>query len=161
MTDTGRELFEHELRDIYDAENKLVNALQKMTKNASDEQLAQAFEEHRKVTQQQAKRLERVFQLIDRSPRREPCPGINGLIEEYQKFNKEENPSPEVADVFAAGAAAKVESYEICAYKSLIKLANHLGLAEAEALLKESLREEEETLREAEQMTEILGKRLS
>jgi hypothetical protein len=30
-----------------------------------------------------------------------------------------------------------------------------------EALLKESLREEEETLREAEQMSEILGKRLS
>jgi vacuolar-type H+-ATPase subunit C/Vma6 len=38
LTDTGRELFEHELRDIYDAENKLVNALQKMTKNASDGQ---------------------------------------------------------------------------------------------------------------------------
>ena len=32
MTDTGRGLFEHELRDVYDAENKLVNALQKMAK---------------------------------------------------------------------------------------------------------------------------------
>jgi ferritin-like metal-binding protein YciE len=161
MTDTGRELFEHELRDLYDAENKLVNALQRMAKNASDDQLTHAFEEHREVTEQQAKRLERIFRLIDRAPRREPCPGINGLIEEYQKFNKEEDPSPEVADVFAAGAASKVESYEICAYKSLIKLANHLGLTEAEALLEESLREEEETLREAESMSEILGKRLS
>jgi ferritin-like metal-binding protein YciE len=161
LTDTGRELFEHELRDVYDVENKLVNALQKMAKNASDEQLTQAFQEHREVTEQQAKRLERDFELVDRSPRREPCPGINGLIEEYQKFIKEESPSPEVADVFAVGAASKVESYEICAYKSLIKLANHLGLTEAVTLLAESLREEEETLREAEAMSEILGKRLS
>ena len=161
MTDTGRELFEHELRDIYDAEHKLINALEKMAKDASDEQLTQAFTEHREVTQQQAERLERVFELIERAPRREPCAGINGLIEEYQKFNKEEDPSPEVRDVFATGAALKVENYEISSYKSLIKLANQLGLTEAVTLFQESLREEEETAREVEQMSEILGKKLS
>lgn len=159
--DTGKELFEHELRDIYDAENKLVNALERMAKNASDEQLTQAFSEHRDVTQQQLKRLERVFELIDRAPRREPCAGINGLIEEYQEFNKEEDPSPEVADVFATGAALKVEHYEICSYKSLISLATQLGLTEAVSLFQESLAEEEETGREIEQMSEILGKKLS
>jgi ferritin-like metal-binding protein YciE len=161
MADTGRELFEHELRDIYDAEHKLINALEKMAKDASDEQLTQAFTEHRVVTQQQAERLERVFELIERAPRREPCAGINGLIEEYQKFNKEEDPSPEVRDVFATGAALKVENYEISSYKSLIKLATQLGLTEAVTLFQENLREEEETAREVEQMSEILGKKLS
>lgn len=161
MADTGRELFEHELRDIYDAEHKLINALEKMAKDASDEQLTQAFSEHRDVTKQQAERLERVFEMIDRAPRREPCAGINGLIQEYQEFNKEEDPSDEVRDVFATGAAAKVEHYEICSYKSLIKLATQLGLNEAVTLFQESLREEEETAREIDQMAEILGKKLS
>lgn len=161
MADTGRELFEHELRDIYDAEHKLVNALEKMSNDASDEQLTQAFSEHRDVTQKQIERLERVFGLIERAPRREPCAGINGLIEEYREFNKEEDPSDEVRDVFATGAAAKVEAYEICSYKSLIKLATQLGINEAVTLFQESLREEEETAREIDQMAEILGKKLS
>jgi ferritin-like metal-binding protein YciE len=113
MAETAKELFEHELRDIYDAEHKLINALEKMAKDASDDQLSHAFKEHRGVTQQQTRRLERVFELVDRAPRREPCAGINGLIEEYQKFNQEEDASPEARDVFAAGTALKVETYEI------------------------------------------------
>jgi ferritin-like metal-binding protein YciE len=160
MTQTAQELFEHELRDMYDAENKLINALDKMSNDASDEQLSRAFAEHRDVTQQQTVRLERVFELVERAPRREPCAGINGLIEEYQKFNKEEDPSPEVRDVFATGAALKVEHYEIASYRSLIKLADQLGLAEAVALFEETLREEEETALEVEQMSEVLGKKV-
>jgi ferritin-like metal-binding protein YciE len=158
--ETGQDLFEHELRDIFDAENKLVNALEKMAGKATDDQLKQAFTEHRGVTQKQIERLERVFGLIDRAPRREPCPGINGLIQEYQEFHKDEDPSPEVSDVFAAASAVKVESYEISAYESLIKLANQLGLTEAVGLFEESLTEEKETRTEASQMGEILGKKL-
>jgi len=160
MAEPAKELFEHELRDIYDAENKLINALERMSKNASDQRLSQAFIEHRDVTQEHAERLERVFASIERAPRREPCVGINGLIEEYQKFNKEERSAPEVSDVFAAGAALKVEHYEIASYRSLIKLANQLGLTEAVSLFEETLREEEETAREVERMSEVLGKHL-
>lgn len=160
MPEHARELFEHELRDIFDAENKLIDALEQMSKNAADEQLSRAFSEHREVTQQQAQRLEQVFGLIDRSPRREPCAGINGLIEEYTKFKKE-NPSPEVLDVFSTGAALKVENYEIAAYTSLIKLAQQLGLGEAVSLFQETLREEQETAQEVEQLAEVVGKHLS
>jgi ferritin-like metal-binding protein YciE len=160
MTDTGQELFEHELRDVYDAENKLINALEKMSNDVSDEQLSKAFADHREITKEQAKRLERIFEMVERAPRREPCAGINGLIEEYRKFNQEEGPSPEVRDVFATGAALKVEHYEIASYTSLIKLATQLGLSEAISLLEDSLREEEETAREAEEMSEVLGKKL-
>jgi ferritin-like metal-binding protein YciE len=156
----SRRKWEHELHDIYDAENKLTNALEKMAKDASDETLSQAFAHHRQVTQQQIQRLERVFELVERAPRREPCAGINGLIEEYREFTKEEDPSPEVRDVFATGAALKVESYEISAYKSMIGLAKQLGLTEATSLLEQSLREENEAALEVEQMSEVLGKRL-
>lgn len=158
--DSARELFEHELRDIYDAEHKLVNALETMAKKTTNEQLSKSFQEHRTVTQGQIERLDKVFGLIDRAPRREACDGINGLISEFSGFVKDESPSEKVLDVFATAAAQKVEHYEICSYKSLIKLADTLGLSEAAELFEQSLKEEQETAMELETMSEKLGQEL-
>jgi ferritin-like metal-binding protein YciE len=154
--DNARELFEHELRDMYDAEKKLVNALKTMANKCHNEELVQAFERHRKVTQEQAARLEEVFGMIGRKPRREPCVGINGLIEEFSKF-VQEKPAPLVLDVFATGAAEKVEHYEICAYESLIQLGDHLRVPEAVELFRTTLAEEQETAEELKAMAQKLG----
>lgn len=158
--DTGRELFEHELRDIYDAEHKLVNALETMANKVPNPELSQSFTDHRKVTQGHAQRLEQVFKMLDRAPRREPCKGINGLIEEFSHFVQEESPADAVLNVFATAAAIKVENYEISAYKSLIRLADQLGLSEAAELFEQTLREEQETATELEQMSDKLGQEI-
>ena len=158
--DTGKDLFIHELQDIYDAENKLINALETMSNKVENEELSKSFLEHRDVTQQQVQRLEKVFPLVDRKPSREPCKGINGLIEEFSSFVKEEDPSGPVLNVFATGAAIKVENYEISAYKSLIALADQLGISQAAELFEETLREEQETAVEIEQLSEKLGQQL-
>jgi ferritin-like metal-binding protein YciE len=158
--DTARELFEHELRDMYDAEQKLVRALETMAKKCSNEELVRSFETHQQVTEQQARRLEEVFGLIGRKPRREPCAGINGLIEEFSSFVKED-PSADVLDVFATGAAQKVEHYEICAYDSLIELGNHLGIAEAVRLFELTLAEEQEAATLLKSMAQKLGPQLA
>jgi ferritin-like metal-binding protein YciE len=145
--DVPKELFEHELRDIYDAEKKLERALETMAKKVPHETMSRGFSEHRKATQEQVKRLEQIFGLVGKKPRREPCRGISGLIEEFTRFVRDESPSEEILNVFAAGAALKVEHYEIVAYQSLLRLANRVGLSEAVSLLEESLAEEEETAR--------------
>lgn len=155
--DNARELFEHELRDIYDAEHKLVNALETMASKVADPELSKSFTEHRTVTQGQIDRLDKVFGSIDRAPRREACDGINGLISEFSGFVKDENPSEPVLNVFATSAALKVEHYEINAYKSLIKLADLLGHSDAAQLLEQNLEEEQETAQELETMSEKLG----
>jgi ferritin-like metal-binding protein YciE len=148
MLDTPQELFQHELRDIYDAENKLSRALETMAKKVPDETLSRGLREHRETTKQQIKRLEQVFQVVDKKPRREPCRGINGLIDEFSKFVSGEDPSEEMLNVFAVGAALKVEHYEIVAYQGLIRLADQLGLGEAIGLLEQNLAEEQETARQ-------------
>ncbi len=145
MADNAQELFEHELKDIYDAEHKLVRALAKMSKDVENEDLSQGFEEHCKATQGHIERLERVFAIVEVAPRRQPCAGIDGLIKEYTKFVREEKPEGPVLDAFAAGAARKVEHYEMMAYEGLIDLARRLDLEEAVELLRETLQEEEET----------------
>jgi ferritin-like metal-binding protein YciE len=157
MLDTQQELFEHELRDVYDAEKKLDRALETMAKKVSDAALSDSFREHRRVTQAQAKRLEQIFKLLDKKPRREPCRGINGLINEFTEFTKKEEPSDEILNGFATGAALKIEQYEIVAYQSLIRLGTQLGLSEAVDLLTSNLTEEQETAQTLELMADELA----
>jgi ferritin-like metal-binding protein YciE len=157
MLDTQQELFEHELRDIYDAEHKLVRALRMMAKKVPDRTLSEGLEEHRRITQGQIKRLEEVFRLLEKKPRREPCRGINGLIDEFKKFVDQEDVSDEILSAFAVGAGLKVEQYEIVAYQMLLKLASRLDLPDALDLLGENLSEEIDAVHQLEALAEQLA----
>jgi ferritin-like metal-binding protein YciE len=157
MAETAQELFEHDVQDLYDAEQKLVRALERMAKKASDRELAKGFTAHARTTQRQVRRLEQVFRTLGRKPKRHICAGINGLIEEYATFVRDEKPSKEVLDVFSVAAALKVEHYEIVAYKDLVTLAEQLGNDAAAALLRETLKEEEDTANLLESLSERLG----
>jgi ferritin-like metal-binding protein YciE len=157
MIDTTQELFEHELRDMYDAEHKLLRALKTMADKVPNEELSRGFAEHRKATEGQIKRLEQIFRLLDRKARRETCRGINGLIQEFSKFVSDEEPSEEILNVFAIGAGLKVEQYEIVGYQSLLRLAGELALPEALELLQQNLFEEQETAQQLELMADGLA----
>ena len=56
--ETMDDLLVHELRDLYNAEKQLVQALPKMAKAATDEELVAAIENHLSQTQEQVARLE-------------------------------------------------------------------------------------------------------
>ncbi|MQA98869.1 MAG: DUF892 family protein [Actinobacteria bacterium] len=155
--ETARDLFLHELKDIYYAENKLAKELKQMASQVSNDQLSSAIEEHRGVTEKQVQRLDQVFDLIGEQPQGEKCDGIEGLLEEFKSFVKDEKPEDQVLDLFATGAGIKVELYEMAAYGSLIRLADQLGLSEAAEIFQTTLNEEEDAARELEQMNEKLG----
>jgi ferritin-like metal-binding protein YciE len=151
-----RGLFEHDLKDMYFAERKLVKALEKSAKEASDPRLAQAFSEHAKETQEHAKRLEKVFAMIGKSPKAKTCDGVLGLLKEKDGFSKEK-PSAEIKDLFDASAGIKVERYEISGYESLIRLAGELDMPQAAALFERTLEEERAALDTLEGFSTSLG----
>jgi ferritin-like metal-binding protein YciE len=66
---TLADLFHETLRDVYYAEKKLLKALPKMAKNASDESLAAALTDHLTETEGQVERLEQVFEMIGKPAR--------------------------------------------------------------------------------------------
>ena len=142
---TIEELFEHELKDMYGAETSLLAALDQMAEESVDREIRKGFQQHRKETQGQLKRLEKVFKIIGEKAEAETCPGIEGLIKEKKAFMKE-RPSPELLEFYNVGAAQKVERYEITSYENLIDMADKLGLRDAVELLEQSLQEEEATL---------------
>jgi len=142
---TIEELFEHELKDIYSAEHSLLAALEQMAGESSDREIKKAYTQHRKETQAQIKRLEKVFKSLGRKPAAETCAGIEGLLKEKKLFMREK-PSPELLEYFNIGAGQKAERYEITAYEGLIDMADKLGLKDAVELLEQTLQEEEAAL---------------
>ena len=57
---TIEELFEHELQDIYAGEQSLLDALEQMANESSDREIKKGFTQHRRETQGQIKRLEKI-----------------------------------------------------------------------------------------------------
>jgi ferritin-like metal-binding protein YciE len=145
------ELFEHDLKDIYYAERRLLESLDEMAAEATDREAKKAFQQHRKETQGQIKRLERVFKSLGLKPEAEPCPGIEGLMKEKKSFMKEK-PSEEILGFYNLHAAQKVERYEITAYEGLIEAAEHMELDDVVEQLTQTLEEEEATLNRLKQL---------
>jgi hypothetical protein len=83
------DLLQDELKDIYDAEKQLTKALPKLAKNATSDELRQAFEEHLQQTKQHIERLEEVFEHLELPARGKPCEGMKGLIREGQEMMQE------------------------------------------------------------------------
>lgn len=79
------DLLLEQIQDLYDAETRLIDALPKMAEAATDTQLISAFRNHLAETNDQVKRLEKVFDLLGAQPQRETCEAMKGLIKEGQK----------------------------------------------------------------------------
>ncbi len=142
--DSMKKLFVHELKDLYSAENQILEALPKMAKRASHPDLKSAFEEHHRQTQEQVKRLERIFDDLEFEPGGQKCKGMEGLLEEG-KDAMEDAEEDDVRDAAMISAAQRVEHYEIAGYGSARTYARMLGNDRAAELLQQTLDEEGET----------------
>ena len=138
------DLFYDALKDIYYAENKIVKALAKMAKAAQSKDLQKAFEKHKRETEGQVHRLERVFGAIERPAQGKICDAIEGLVDARLEVMTNVKGSPAL-DAGLLAAAQAVEHYEISRYGTLKAWAEHLGLQDAAKLLDQTLKEEKKT----------------
>jgi len=105
---TLHDLMVHELKDLYSAERQLVQALPKMSKNATSDQLRTAIDNHLAETEEHVTRLEQVMESLGESPRGQKCAGMQGLLEEGKSLLKEDA-DPDVMDAGIIVSAQKVE----------------------------------------------------
>jgi ferritin-like metal-binding protein YciE len=133
------------LSEIYWAEQNLVNVLSSMAIAASENELSNAFLQHRDQTQTHIQRLEKVFSQLGISAEPVPSIGLQGLFDEgWQVIDESEEGSAQ-RDVALIIAAQKVEHYEISCYGSLVTLARTLRQTEVADILALTLQEEKET----------------
>jgi ferritin-like metal-binding protein YciE len=141
---TLKDLYIHELKDLYSAENQIIKALPKMVKSATNDQLASGFREHLEQTKEHAERLEKILSSLDQSTRGRKCKGMEGLLAEGSEMMGEEA-GEEVRDAGLIAAAQRVEHYEIAGYGTARTYASLLGDKEGEKLLQMTLDEEVDT----------------
>ena len=138
-----KELFIHELKDLYNAENQLVKALPKMAKASESPELKAGFEEHLEQTKGHVERLENVFSKLGENPKGKRCKGMEGLVEEGAEAIEEYEGA--VRDAALIGGAQRVEHYEIAGYGTVIAMAKQLGESGYVRLLEQTLEEEKQT----------------
>jgi len=138
------DLFVNVLKDIYYAEKKILTTLPKMAKAARSPDLKAAFEKHARETEGQVSRLEKVFSLLEQTPKGKKCEAIEGLVKEGQEGIKEFKGSPALDAALLATAQA-IEHYEISRYGTLIAWAKRLDMPQAIKLLQQTLDEEKNT----------------
>ena len=147
-----KHLYVEELKDLYSAENQLVEALPKMAKASSSEDLRAGFEAHLDQTKEHVARLEKIFKALGESPQGKKCKGMAGLIKEGAEMI-EEDPAPEELDAGLISAAQRVEHYEIAAYGCVRTYAKLLAEDQAVTLLLQTLEEEKETDKKLTQLS--------
>ncbi|HUC82516.1 MAG TPA: DUF892 family protein [Flavisolibacter sp.] len=152
-----RNLLDHEIEDLYSAEEQIIEALPLMAENATDRELKRTLKEHLRVTKEQKRRLDQVKKLLKKESGEEgsegfmermfggsegtKCKGMEGLIKEGNKMMGEEM-EPSVKDAAIIASSQKIEHYEISGYGTARAYAKELGLREVERLLAATLKEE-------------------
>lgn len=140
---TLQDLFEHEISDLYSAEQQLTAALPQLAQAASDGELRNAFEQHLQETRDHVRRLEEIRGQLGTptGATRDESVAMRGLIQAGQEIITAGGDSA-VIDAALISAAQHVEHYEIAGYGTARTLADELGLDDAKDLLDQTLDEE-------------------
>jgi ferritin-like metal-binding protein YciE len=152
--ETLHDLFVHELRDLYDAEQQLIKALPLMAQAAKSPELRRGFETHLGETKEHVRRIEQVFKGLGSAPAGKTCKAMQGLIAEA-KETIDEDADPDVMDAALIVAAQKVEHYEIAGYGSVCTFARVLQYDDAARVLKQTMAEEEATDKKLTQLSTV------
>lgn len=137
------QLFLQELRDLYDAENQITEALPKMIEAAHYSELKNALQEHLDVTRTQIQRLDQVFNILGEDASGQTCKGMKGVIKEGDEIISAGGDNATI-DAGIISAAQRVEHYEMAGYGTVRTYAELLGQQQIAQLLQQTLHEEKE-----------------
>jgi len=141
---TLEQLFVEQLKDLYSAENQLIEALPKMAAAAFAPPLKKGFQTHLKETKEHARRLERILKGLGEDAEGKTCQAMKGLVKEGSETISEDA-SKEVKDAALIAAAQRVEHYEIAGYGCVRTYAGLLGRKKDAQVLGMTLKEEAAT----------------
>jgi len=151
------DLFVQKLRYVYDAEQRLIDALPKLAEAADASELKGAFEAHLRETEAHVERLIRVFGMFNEEADSEKNNAIKGIVSAGDDVMDLDSDAPAVKDAALIAAAQAAEHYEIAEYGTLRTWAGVLSKPEAVELLNWTLQEE----KKADQLLTEIAARLN
>jgi ferritin-like metal-binding protein YciE len=145
-----QDLLVHHLQNLYAAEDHIFQAMPRVIDKANHKSLKNALTHHLDLTNEQKKRLEQIFSVLNEKTAGKnlkvksgsgTSKGMAGLVDEVEELLKLEI-DKDVIDAAIISYVQKIEHYEICAYGTALAFAKQLHLHKVEQLLKETLDEE-------------------
>lgn len=150
---TLKDLFEHQLQDLYSAESQLQQAMPKVVANVTDKELRKAIESHMEVTKNQKQRIFEICDEMGIEASGEECKAMKGLIEETNHFLGEDA-DKDVRDAGIIANCQRIEHYEISGYGTSVRYAKQLGYQGIAEKLQRTLDEEYEADEELDRIAE-------
>ncbi len=139
---TLEDLYQTELKDLYDAEKQLVKMLPKIADEVTEQPLREALLQHWEQTKGHMQRLEKVFEMLGVEAEARKCKGLRGILDEGKELMGDTGDMTSDAGIIAS--AQKVEHYEIAGYGSVVSWARRLGHQNQAELLAQTLAEEKQ-----------------
>jgi len=139
---TLKDLFHHQLKDLYSAEKQFVEAMPKFIDASNSKDLTECLENHYKESKKHYDEIRAICDDLDVNPGSKVCKAMEGLLEEARGMANHEA-TADVKDAGLIAALQRVEHYEISGYGTAREYAELLGLHDAEARLKKILTEEQ------------------
>jgi len=135
------QLFNHGLIDLYRIETQLLPVLDRMGRHARNEELTQAFAQHRVETEGHVERLHRVFRSVGAKPARGSSGAVEAIVADGERLMAR-HMDRDVRDAWLIATAQRVEHLEIANYGTVRTYAQLLGFPYAAQLLQQTLDEE-------------------
>jgi ferritin-like metal-binding protein YciE len=153
---TPHDAFTFKLGSALKMENKVLDMLGDLEKEAQHGELKQQFHHHADETRQHVRNVEQAFQLLGQDPDDRPNLVIEAIDKEG-KANIKMADDALVDNVILAGAEA-TEHHEIATYEWLIANAQALGHRDVLPLLQQNLESEQHTLEGVRQAAQRLAR---
>jgi ferritin-like metal-binding protein YciE len=125
-TNAFYEMFVDELRDLFDAENQIVQTLPATIQMIGHSSLKDALSLHVEDTKNQIQRLKKIFKTLNENPTGETCKPMQALLNDLDNVSKKDLPTS-IKDAYLIICCQKVEHYEIAGYGSVRSIAHHLN----------------------------------
>src|SRR5690349_8141444 len=111
-------LLVEQIRELYDAEHRLLKGLPVMAEASSFAHLQELLEGRQYLTAEHIQRLENIFLALEVLPLRGLCSGMQGLIEEGIRAAEKKMAGP-AKDLMLITAAERIEHYEMACYEAV------------------------------------------
>lgn len=135
---TLKDLFAHEIQDIYSAEKQLKAAFPEFINATDDNDLTNLLKKYQEQTNSQFDKIRKIADDLDINPRNSKCEAMEGLIKEAKGLLKHDM-TENVKDAGIIARVQRIMHYEISAYGTAVRYAKELNMSAIASKLQDSL----------------------
>ena len=132
-----KDLYTAQLKDMYDAEQRIAKVLPKLQEKATSAQLKQSFGDQITETKAQIARLEKAFGNLGEKASGQACEATKGLIKECDE-TLDASGDDHVIDAALIANGQRIQHYNIAGYGCLTNFSKRCGQTQSANLFAES-----------------------